>query len=71
MAYLGRIFTVNLESFNVTFPAGSTSAPSVHEILSGFGIFEGNEIVNISITSITNGNIVGTPAVATVTISGI
>ena len=58
----------------VTFPVGSTSASKSLDIL----IFDSNIIIddrllehgkiNISITSITNGHIVGTPAVATVTI---
>ena len=32
------------------------------------GVLEGDEMFNVTITSITNGHIVGTPAVATVTI---
>ena len=59
----------------VTFPVGSTIASKSLDIL----VFDSNLIIdgrllehgkmfNISITSITNGHIVGTPAVATVTI---
>ena len=59
----------------VTFPVGSTSASKSLDIV----LFESNIIIddrilehgkmfNISITSITNGHIAGTPAVATVTI---
>ena len=53
--------------YNVTFPIGSTIASFDIAIIDD-GVFEFDEIFNISITSITNGHIVGTPAVATVTI---
>ena len=55
------------ESYNVTFPIGSTIA-SFDIMIIDDGVLEDDEIFNISITSITNDHIVGTPAVATVTI---
>ena len=51
--------------FDVTFPAGSTSA-SFDGAANGFD----DEIITSSIISITNGHMVGTPAVATLTIIG-
>ena len=53
--------------YNVTFPIGSTNA-SFDITITDDNVFEFDEIFNISITSITNGHIVSTPAVATVTI---
>ena len=53
--------------YNVTFPAGSTNA-SFDIIINYDNVLEESEVFVISITSITNGHIVGTPAVATVTI---
>ena len=53
--------------YNVTFPIGSTNVSFDITIVDD-NVFEFDEIFNISITSITNGPIVGTPAVATVTI---
>ena len=57
----------NSGPYTVTFPIGSTIA-SFDITISDDGILEDDEMFNISITSITNGHIVGTPAVATVTI---
>ena len=58
----------NSGPYNVTFPIGSTNASFDITIIND-GVFEFDEIFNISITSITNDRIVGsTPAVATVTI---
>ena len=51
----------------VTFSIGSTIASFDITIIDD-NVFEDDETFNISITSITNGHIVGTPAVATVTI---
>ena len=62
----------------VMFPTGFTVASESLEILIIDGniiinnsILEHGNIFNISITSITNAHIVGTPAVATVTITDI
>ena len=52
---------------NVTFPVGSTNA-SYDIIINNDNVLEGNNKLNISIGSITNDHIVGTPGVATVTI---
>ena len=57
----------NSGPYTVTFPIGSTIASFDISIIDD-NVFEFDEIFNISITSITNGHIVGTPAVATVTI---
>ena len=57
----------NTRPYNVTFPAGSTNA-SFDIIINDDDVLEDDEIFNISIASITNGHIVGIPAVATVTI---
>ena len=57
----------NSGPYNVTFPIGSTNASFDIAIIDD-GVLEDDEMFNISITSITNGHIVGTPAVATVTI---
>ena len=62
------------KSYTVTFPIGFTIVSSNITILAGHILIddrifvEENETFDISITSITNGHIVGTPAVATVTI---
>ena len=53
--------------YDVTFPIGSTIA-SFNITIINDGILEDDEMFNIFIISITNGHIVGTPAVATVTI---
>ena len=53
--------------YNISFPIGSTNASFDITIIDD-GVLEDDEMFNISITSITNGHIVGTPAVATVTI---
>ena len=53
--------------YTVIFPIRSTSALLLITV-NDDGVSESNETFNISITSITNGHIVGTPAVATVTI---
>ena len=55
------------EPYNISFPIGSTNASFDITIIDD-GVLEDDEMFNISITSITNGHIVGTPAVATVTI---
>ena len=61
-------FDYNSGPYNVIFPIGSTNATFDITIIND-GVFEFDEIFNISITSITNDHIVGsTPAVATVTI---
>ena len=57
----------NSGPYNVTFPIGSTIA-SFDIIVNNDSVSENDEMFNISITSITNGHIMGTPAVATVTI---
>ena len=54
-------------SYNITFPIGSTIA-SLDIIIIDDGVLEDDEMFNVTITSITNGHIVGTPAVATITI---
>ena len=51
----------------VIFPIGSTTA-SFNITINDDGVLEDDEVFNVSIISITNGHIVGTPAVATVTI---
>ena len=57
----------NSGPYNVTFPVGSTNA-SFDIVIINDSVSEDNETFNISIISITNGHIVGTPGVATVTI---
>ena len=57
----------NSGPYNVTFPIGSTNA-SFNITIVDDNVLEDDEMFNISITSITNGHTVGTPAVATVTI---
>ena len=57
----------NSGPYNITFPIGSTIASFDITIIDD-NVFEFDEMFSISITSITNGHIVGTPAVATVTI---
>ena len=57
----------NSGPYNVTFPPGSTTV-SFDIVINDDGIFENYEVFNISIISITNGHIVDTPTVATVTI---
>ena len=49
------------------FPIGSTTA-SFNITIKDDSVLEDDEVFNVSIISITNGHIVGTPAVATVTI---
>ena len=61
----GRV-VIDFGLFNVTFPAGSTSA----SVNLGFNSTFVDEIIASSIISITNGHMVGTPAVATTTIIG-
>ena len=51
----------------VIFPIGSTTA-SFNITIKDDSVLEDDEVFNVSIISITNGHIVGTPAVATVTI---
>ena len=57
----------NFGPYSVAFPIGSTNA-SFNITIIDDNVLEDDEMFNISITSITNGHIVGTPAVATVTI---
>ena len=57
----------NSGPYNVTFPIRSTIASLIIRI-NDDDISENDETFNISITSITNGHIVGIPRVATVTI---
>ena len=52
---------------NVIFPIGSTTA-SFNITIKDDSVLEDDEVFNVSIISITNGHIVGNPAVATVTI---
>ena len=55
--------------YDVTFPIGSTIASfniTIHD--KNDSVLESDELFNISITSITNNHIVGTPGVSTVTI---
>ena len=52
---------------NVNFTVGSTTA-SLDIITSHVNILEGDQKFRISIDSITNGHIVGTPSVAMVTV---
>ena len=53
--------------YNVTFAVGSTRV-SYNITIIDDSVLEDNEMFSISIISITNGHIVGTPALATVTI---
>ena len=57
----------NSGPYTVTFPIRSANASFDITIIDD-NVFEFDEMFSISITSITNGHIVGTPAVATVTI---
>ena len=51
------------------FPLGTTRASFNIILIDNNGsVFESEQMFSISITSITNGHIVGTPGVATVTI---
>ena len=50
------------------FPIGSTSA-LVDILINDDDVLEKDEYFNISITSITNGHIVSTPGIVTVTIA--
>ena len=58
----------NSGPYNVTFPVGSTNVSFDIVINNDDNLLEDDETFNISIISITNGLIVGTPGVATVTI---
>ena len=57
----------NSGPYTVTFPIGSTIASFDITIIDD-NVFEFDEIFNVSIISITNGPIAGTPTVVTVTI---
>ena len=63
----GESIDYNSGPYNVTFPVGSTNA-SFDIIINDDNVLEADEMFNVSITSITNGHIVGIPAVATVII---
>ena len=64
----GKGIDYNSGSYTVVFPIGSTNA-SVDIMIYDDDLLEEDEDLNISITSITNRHIVGTPGVATVTIT--
>ena len=52
---------------NINFTMGSINA-SFDIVTASDNVLEGNQTINVSIFSITNGHILGTPAAATVTI---
>ena len=51
----------------MVFPIGSINA-SLNITINDDSVFEDDEVFNVSIISVTNGHIVGSPAVATITI---
>ena len=74
LEFISYTFTINILGqdyssgpYTVTFPIGFTNV-SFDIMINEDNIMEDDEMFNISITSITNGHIVGNPGVATVTI---
>lgn len=63
----GGSIDYNSGPYTVNFPIGSTNS-SFDIMVYNDNVFEDNETFNVSINSITNGHVVGTPGVVAVTI---
>ena len=67
---IGSDIDYDYEEYNVTFPAGFTRVSfDIMIINDDNNLTDKYELVNISISSISNGHVIGNPGVATVTIT--